>query len=149
MVRFLLGAPLAITTLFVLAAPAVADERLPLNPAVTQATIQSTICMTGWTRAVRTPFAIIDRIKSEKLRAVGFIDADRSRFQLDYIIPLSLGGAPDDRRNFQLQRWGEAAEKDMLEACLQRLVCAERVTLDEARGAIWRDWRASKKLCPE
>ena len=32
--------------------PALADD-LPLNPDVTQATIVSTICQTGWTRTVR------------------------------------------------------------------------------------------------
>jgi hypothetical protein len=69
-------------------------------------------------------------------------DADKNRFELDYIIPLSLGGAPDDPNNFQLEPGNEVVERKALEACLPRLVCERRLMLDEARKAVWRDWRA-------
>jgi hypothetical protein len=114
-------------------APAFADE-LPLNPAVTQATIDRTICKPGWTEAVRPPFPVTDHIKRDKLRAAGWTDADKNRFALDYIIPLSLGGAPDDAKNLRLESENEAEER----ACLPRLVCERRLMLDEARKAIWR-----------
>ncbi len=116
-------------------------EELPINPTVTQATIRETICAYGWTKTVRPPYSVTNRIKSELLRRVGLTDADKSRFELDHIIPLSLGGAPSDVRNLRLQPWTEAGEKDQLEACLPRLVCDGRLTLDQARRAIWTNWR--------
>ena len=132
--------------LLIFVAPAFAEE-LPLNPAVTQATIAATICKPGWTKAVRPPFRVMDRIKRDKLRAAGWTEADNDRFELDYIIPLSLGGAPDDPKNFQLEPRTEVVEKEALEACLPRLVCERRLMLDEARKAVWRNWRAAFSLC--
>ena len=142
--------PTANVAFLVVAAVAQAfAEDLPLNPTVTQATIAETICKLGWTMTIRPSFHGADQIKSAKLRAAGWTDADSSRFQLDRIIPLSLGGSPDDPRNLQLQRWGEAAEKDLLEACLAHLVCTGRLMLGEARRAIWRSWREAQRLCRE
>ena len=127
-------------------APAFAEE-LPINRAVTQATIAATICKPGWTKAVRPPFRVTEQIKRDKLRAAGWTEADNDRFELDYIIPLSLGGAPDDPNNFQLEPGNEVVERKALEACLPRLVCERRLMLDEARKAVWRDWRAALGLC--
>ena len=132
--------------LLIYVAPAFAEE-LPFNPAVTQATIGRTICKPGWTKAVRAPLRVTDQIKRDKLRAAGWTDADKNRFELDYIIPLSLGGAPNDPKNFQLEPGNEVVEKEALEACLPRLVCERRLMLDEARKAVWRDWRAALSLC--
>jgi hypothetical protein len=132
--------------LLIFVAPAFAEE-LPVNPAATQATIGRTICKPGWTNAVRLPFRVTDQIKRDKLRAAGWTDADKNRFELDYIIPLSLGGAPDDPKNFLLEPGNEVVERKALEACLPRLVCERRLMLDEARKSIWRDWRAALSLC--
>jgi hypothetical protein len=132
--------------LLIFVAAAFADE-LPVNPAVTQATIGRTICKPDWTKAVRPPLRVMDQIKRDKLRAAGWADADKSRFELDYIIPLSLGGAPDDPKNFRLEPENEVVEKEALEACLPRLVCERRLMLDEARKAVWQDWRAALSLC--
>lgn len=122
-------------------------QELPLNPAVTPATIGETICVYGWTASVRPSYGMTNRIKSELLRKAGLTDAVKSRFELDHIIPLSLGGAPADPRNLQLQPWSEATEKDRVEACLPRLVCEGRLGLEEARRAIWSNWREAEKLC--
>jgi hypothetical protein len=132
--------------LLIFVTPALAED-LPLNPAVRQATIGDTICKPGWTKAVRPPSRVMDQIKRDKLRAAGWTDADKNRFELDYIIPLSLGGAPDDPKNFQLEPGNEVVEKEALEACLPRLVCERRLMLDHARKAVWRDWRAALSLC--
>jgi hypothetical protein len=127
-------------------APVFAEE-LPVNPAVRQATIGQTICKPGWTTAVRPPSSVTEQIKRDKLRAAGRTYADKERFELDYIIPLSLGGAPDDANNFQLEPRNEFVERKALEACLPRLVCERRLMLDEVRNAVWRDWRAALGLC--
>ena len=91
-------------------APAFAEE-LPINRAVTQATIAATICKPGWTKAVRPPFRVTEQIRRDKLRAAGWTEADNDRFELDYIIPLSLGGAPDDeQRDADDHERGDEAE---------------------------------------
>lgn len=120
---------------------------LPINPAVTQANIGQTICKEGWTKSVRPPYAFTNRIKLAKLRAAGLTEADKSRFELDHLIPLSLGGALADPRNLALEPWGEAEEKDEIESCLSAAVCAGRLTLDRARQAIWEDWRRAGGYC--
>lgn len=61
-------------------------------------------------------------------------------FELDHIIPLTLGGAPRSEKNLQLQPWSEAKLKDKEEVRLSRAVCAGSITLQKARETIsaWR-----------
>jgi len=65
-------------------------------------------------------FARRDQISRCLLRERGLTEADKSRFELDHIIPLVLGGSLDDPRNLQLE---------------------------QARERIWRDWRAAEETC--
>ncbi len=127
-------------TTLVFGASALAEE-LPLNPVVTQATIGETICVQGWTRTVRPPVSRTNRIKRELIRREELPAESLVDFELDHRIPLCLGGAPADLRNFQLQPWDDAEKKDSVEACLCRAVCAGEIKLDEARRRIWADWR--------
>jgi len=120
---------------------------LPLNPAVTQENIDETICVRRWTKSIRPPFDVTNLIKLKKLRERGLTEADKSRFELDHIIPLALGGFPDDTRNLRLEPWPEADRKDGVEACLAHAVCAGRFSLNEARRRIWKDWRAAGRAC--
>jgi hypothetical protein len=67
-------------------------------------------------------------------------------FELDHLIPLALGGHPRNLKNLALQPWeGEdgAKNKDRRERRLQRLVCVGGLLLDDARRAIYFDWRAA------
>lgn len=120
-----------------------------LNPIVTQATIASTICATGWTRTVRPYVAKMKRIKAEMLAKIGEPIEHRNRYELDHVVPLSLGGAPIDPRNLALQPIEEAREKDAIETCLSSLVCQVKIDLDDAQNAIWEDWRKAGELCDE
>jgi hypothetical protein len=57
-------------------------------------------------------------------------------------LPLDLGGAPLDIRNFQLQPWVgacNARQKDALRK-LSIMVCAGDVTLNGAQHEIATDW---------
>ena len=116
-------------------------EELPTNPAVTQATIGETICIPGWTKTVRPSARYTARIKIKLIRELELDEALLVDFELDHRIPLALGGAPSDPRNLELQPWDEAPQKDAVEACLAHAVCAGKITLDDARERIWRDWR--------
>ena len=127
-------------------APAFADD-LPLNPAVTQETIDATICLPGWTKTVRPSARYTAAIKIKLIRELEIPEELLVDFELDHRVPLALGGAPSEPRNLELQPWDEAGEKDRIEACLSRAVCAGAITLDEARRRIWADWRAVGKVC--
>lgn len=115
------------------------------NPAVSQATIGETICRHGWSRSARPPRNLARNLKRERLRGHPGRSGD---FELDHLIPLSLGGAPIDQRNLWLEPrrpadgWGSRL-KDRLEARLHRLVCSGRLGLAEAQSAIAGDWRAA------
>jgi len=60
-----------------------------LNPAVTQATIRSTICRHGWTRTVRPPVDFTNALKQRQLRLYG-LRGPPSAYQEDHLISLEL-----------------------------------------------------------
>jgi hypothetical protein len=115
------------------------------NPAVTQATIGSTICRTGWTATVRPPESVTYREKRASMAAYGLHGAS-SRYEYDHYVPLELGGAVNDARNL----WPEpdyagregfyANPKDRLENTLRRMVCDGSMSLSRAQRAIAGDW---------
>ena len=119
-----------------------------LNPAVTEATIDTTICIRGWTRSVRPPAEYTEALKRRQMREYGYADRRLRSYEEDHLVPLDIGGSPDDPRNL----WPEPREaangwnadrKDELEAVLARLVCAHQVPLREAQRAIATDWIAA------
>jgi hypothetical protein len=119
-----------------------------VNPAVTQENIDSTICVRGWTRTVRPPEEYTENLKRRQMREYGYTDHHLSDFEEDHLIPLEIGGSPDDPRNL----WPEphvapggrgSRRKDYLENLLRELVCAGRVSLAEAQQAIASDWIAA------
>lgn len=126
---------------------AYAGEVIQTNPDVTQATIQSTICLPGWTRTVRPPVSYTNRIKKLRMQEAGLPLELIGDFQLDHKLSLSLGGHPTSPDNLVLQDNDEAHQKDHIESCLPRAVCAGRISLDQAQKAMWRDWRSADTLC--
>jgi hypothetical protein len=119
-----------------------------LNPMVTQETIGSTICVRGWTRTVRPPPGYTSALKRQQVSEFGYADQRISEYEEDHLIPLILGGSPDDARNL----WPEpfvsadgwrADRKDELETVLARLVCAGRLPLADAQRMIATDWTAA------
>lgn len=120
---------------------------LPLNPAVTQATVDETICVKGWTKSVRPPVSYTNSVKRELMERDGLPLELMADFVLDHRIPLALGGAPADWRNLILQDHDDSEAKDRVEVCLARAVCAEMIDLDVARRAIWTDWKSAGRLC--
>jgi hypothetical protein len=70
-----------------------------LNPAVTQATIQSTICVSGWTATIRPSESFTDALKVTQIGQYGYSDTSTADYEEDHLISLELGGAPADVRN--------------------------------------------------
>jgi hypothetical protein len=80
-----------------------------LNPAVTQATIRSTICVRGWTSTVRPPVSYTNHLKEVQLEQYGLHGA-LSAFQEDHLVSLELGGNPTDARNLWPEPYPRAAQ---------------------------------------
>ena len=70
-----------------------------INPDVTQQTIETTICVRGWTRLVRPPENYTEALKREQIKTYGYDDRRLRDYEEDHLIPLALGGAPTDPRN--------------------------------------------------
>jgi hypothetical protein len=137
-----------------------ASDRLPgepdriltpgaLNPAVTQATIGSTICVSGWTATIRPSSSYTTHLKTQQIVSYGYSDTSTSAYEEDHLISLELGGAPSDVRNL----WPEpytmslpggrptgARTKDTFESRLKKQVCAGTTSLAEAQAEIGVYW---------
>lgn len=119
-----------------------------VNPAVTQATIGSTICRSGWTSTVRPPESITESEKFASMAAYG-LRGPASAYEYDHDVPLELGGAVNDPRNL----WPEPDyatrsgfylnPKDRLENALKRMVCRSAMTLAQAQRVIASNWVAT------
>ena len=103
-----------------------------LNPAVTQATIGSTICRRGWTRTVRPPVSYTNDLKHKGLHAYR-LRGPPSRYQEDHLISLELGGHPTDPRNLWPEPYPRASVVDRQENELNAQVCSGRLSLAEAQ----------------
>jgi hypothetical protein len=103
-----------------------------LNPAVTQATIASTICRRGWTRTIRPPVDYTNGLKRRQLRLYG-LRGPPSGYQEDHLISLELGGSPADPRNLWPEPYPRASAVDQIENDLNHRVCAGSLALAEAQ----------------
>jgi hypothetical protein len=103
-----------------------------LNPAITQATIRTTICKRGWTRTVRPPVSYTNALKLRQL-AQYRLRGPPSAFQEDHLISLELGGNPTDPRNLWPEPYPRAAAVDRIENELNARVCSGSLTLAEAQ----------------
>lgn len=117
-----------------------------INPAITQANIDTTICIPGFARSIRPDEQYTYNLKRRQMRLYGH-QGERLRFyEEDHLIPLSLGGNPIDEQNLWPQpragAWN-AAVKDQLEFVLWHKVCAHRVALRTAQSAIAGNWIAA------
>ncbi|MCL4499090.1 MAG: HNH endonuclease [Chloroflexi bacterium] len=105
-----------------------------LDPRVTQDTIKTTIAVPGWTKRVRPPESVTNRIKREKMSEHGYADSPRD-YELDHFIPLELGGS-SDQSNLWPEPIGEARQKDKLENKAHADVVSGRLTLKQGRQEI-------------
>jgi hypothetical protein len=105
-----------------------------VNPAVTQSTVRSTICVVGWTASIRPPAGTTELIKKQQLAASRVADKNPSHYEEDHIIPLELGGAPADPANLRPVPLARARNDDRLENALHEAVCAGTMTLAAAQA---------------
>jgi hypothetical protein len=114
----------------------------PLTPGAVRSLTKEQVCSTKWgtdRRHVSNPMRV------HVFAAYGIPLTDRSRFEVDHLVPRSLGGA-DDILNLWPQPYEgvwNARQKDQLEVKLGKLVCAGTLSLRIAQQAIRRDWIAA------
>ena len=115
------------------------------DPRVSVATIDATICTSGYTATVRPAVSVTDRIKREQMAAYGLQGELLSGYELDHLISLELGGAPADVANLWPESWTgdtNAHQKDAVETHLKREVCTGAMSLSDAQRMIATDWLA-------
>jgi hypothetical protein len=129
-----------------------------VNPAITQANINQTICNPNWsTKMIRPPASYTNNLKRQQLGSPRFKDKTSSHYEEDHLISLELGGDPRDPKNLWPEMWGTpgtpltakgpfphhlvgAKTKDAVENALHKAVCAGTLTLQEAQEIIRTDW---------
>jgi len=118
-----------------------------INPAVTQANIHQTICVSGWTKTVRPPTSYTNKIKRNLMVSL-HLPGKASDYELDHELSIEDGGDPSSLLNLWMQpyagQWG-ARTKDKIETRLKTLVCKGAITLATAQYELQTDWIASYK----
>ena len=116
-----------------------------INPAVTQATIRSTICVVGWTATVRPPVAYTNQLKYDQLHSGYNLEGDLNmkHYEEDHIVPLEVGGNPSSTLNLFPEprniKFG-AYFKDQLENRIHQLVCSSQLSLHLAQRVFLVNW---------
>jgi len=110
-----------------------------LNPAVTQATIHRTICVSGWTDTVRPPEAITEQEKPASMATYGD-SGPMGAYEYDHFVPLELGGATNDAGNLWPEPGASPNPKDAVEDELRAEVCDGQMSLAQAQQAIVTNW---------
>jgi hypothetical protein len=110
-----------------------------LNPAVTQASIDRTICVEGWTATVRPPESITEPEKAASVAAYGDTGS-LGDYEYDHSVPLELGGATNDPRNLWPEPGATPNPKDAVENELRKQVCDGQIRLAQAQREIVTNW---------
>jgi hypothetical protein len=103
-----------------------------LNPDVTQANINATICVLGWTKTIRPPTSYTNALKRKQMREYG-VGGSLSDYQEDHLISLELGGHPTDPRNLWPEPYPRATDVDSIENDLNAQVCSGDLSLELAQ----------------
>lgn len=127
--------------------PGVVDPSVALDgPPTVPGLYVHTICKAGWATARRKalfPLTVSEPLKARLVAAYGaYAGKSLRRYELDHLVPVSLGGAVANVGNL----WPEAPptpnRKDGVEAALRTAVCSERITLGDAQRDIAAAWTA-------
>ncbi|MBI2702466.1 hypothetical protein A9W98_13415 [Mycobacterium gordonae] len=110
-----------------------------ISPKVNPDTLDTTICRTGYTKSIRPPAEITEAEKRGNAAAYGYAGSLRD-VEYDHLVPLELGGDPNDPRNLWIEPGASPNPKDGVESRLHQLVCEGRVPLAAAQQAIATDW---------
>src|SRR6266540_2704119 len=113
-----------------------------VSTAVTQTTLDATICRPGYTRTVRAPESETEPFK-KKIMTVYREPGPLADYELDHLVSLELGGSNDAGNLWPEHNdhpAGAINSKDLVENALNKAVCSHTVTLAAAQTAIATDW---------
>jgi hypothetical protein len=122
-----------------------------LNPQVTQSTIGSTICTSGYASSIRPPESITEPEKQGSASAYSYTGSF-STAEYDHLVPLELGGDPNDPTNLWVEpndnpnATSTTNSKDTLENRLNSLVCSGQLNLAVAQEAIASNWVTAYRM---
>lgn len=111
-----------------------------IDPNVTQANIQETICKSGYTKTVRPPVSYTNKLKTQQIAEYGYADTDLHDYEEDHLISLELGGAPSDPKNLWPEPGASPNPKDHIENLCHKKVCDGEITLADAQKEIATNW---------
>ncbi len=114
------------------------------NDQVTQANINQTICVSGFTKTIRPSVEYTDHLKKQQMREYGFTDSIHNHEE-DHLISLELGGSPSDPRNLWPEPHKSPNPKDKVEDFLHAAVCDNKITLQDAQHRISTDWTTAEQ----
>jgi len=119
------------------------------DPEVTESNLKETICRVthfSWEEGHMPPPSFLEGVKKDQLKLYGYTDSAVKHYQMDHLIPLSLGGHPTDLKNIWPQvlitKWS-ARRKDYLEEILHEKVCKGEISLKEAQEQVRTNWIAA------
>lgn len=115
-----------------------------INMNVTQANINQTICVKGWTATVRPSVSYTNALKIKQMAAYGFTGS-LSGYEEDHLIPLELAGNPTDPKNLWPEPGTVPNPKDSVENQLRQRVCSGAMQLSEAQRRIANNWQTALK----
>jgi hypothetical protein len=101
------------------------------------------ICTRGYASSVRPRGAVWVHLKAAMYQRYGIASGQHYGHVADHLIPLEIGGAPDDQRNLWPQPYDESHQKDEIENELHVLICDRRMPIDAAQARIARDWKTA------
>ncbi|MDQ2781794.1 MAG: hypothetical protein M3Y26_04560 [Actinomycetota bacterium] len=108
-----------------------------LNPAVTQATITTTICVSGYTKTIRPPQSYTGPLKVHQITTYGYADTSTGSYEEDHAIALEVGGAPSAPANLWPEPHAASGPDDTLENTLKAQVCSGALTLADAQSQLF------------
>src|SRR5262249_8686854 len=100
------------------------------------------VCVPGYSKVVRN---VPKSLREEAFRRYGIPFPQPDQYELDHLIPLSIGGSNSIRNlwpqayNTSPSPWN-AHVKDGVERRLHDLVCSDQIDLKDAQHAIATDW---------
>jgi hypothetical protein len=118
-----------------------------LNPKVTDATLKTTICKSGYTATIRPPASVTGPEKAANAKSYSY-KGPLGDAEEDHLLSLELGGDPNDPRNLWVEPpspghkagAGPNNPKDGVESKLHTAICSGKVKLAAAQQAIATDW---------
>jgi hypothetical protein len=111
-----------------------------LNPAVTQDTIATTICVPGWTKTVRPPTSYTSPLRDAEMLLYHPPGTPTTAVRQDHLYPLELGGHPTDPANLWPQPVGPSYAKNTHGGRLKDQVCSGARTLASAQAELIEAW---------